>query len=187
MFEEAVERISESVFWVWEICGGHFVKWFFKSGKIDFRRNALFYWLAKVVKVFTITLYIREKSKKKPYRKVIEMGSTASAPAPPPIAFYLTKKKERTAKKMNEQMDRFLTDCCETGNEYRQRSGELYTFYRKWCLRSREYIHSTKEFYSEIHRRRYEKHRTNKGNIICGLRLREGSFVGWGNEWEKEM
>lgn len=68
-------------------------------------------------------------------------------------------------------MDKFLHSCCEVQEEYEQGSGELYAYYRKWCICNREYIHSTKDFYGEIAKRGFSKKRKNRGNFIIGLRL----------------
>ncbi len=71
----------------------------------------------------------------------------------------------------NDWMSHFLDDCCETGDEYEEKSGELYSSYRAYSARSGEFTRSTTEFYGTLAQRGFIRHRTNKGSFVRGLQL----------------
>ena len=72
----------------------------------------------------------------------------------------------------NDWMGEFLEDCCEIGPGYREKSGELYQEYRAWCLRMGEYARGTADFYGALAQRDFERHRTKKGVLVLGLRIK---------------
>lgn len=66
----------------------------------------------------------------------------------------------------------FFTECCEAGEGYTAKSGDLYSEYRAFCLRMGEFARSTAEFYKVLASKGYFKKRSNKGVLIYGLRLK---------------
>ena len=73
----------------------------------------------------------------------------------------------------NDWLSHFLDDCCELSEAFRERSGELYTAYRTYCLRTGEYARSTTDFYKAIELRGFTRHRQKTGSVVQGLRLRQ--------------
>ena len=72
----------------------------------------------------------------------------------------------------NDWFANFLEECCEVNPTYTQKSGELYTEYRAYCMRNGEYTRSTTDFYTALDLAGFEKQKTHKGSIISGLRLK---------------
>lgn len=71
----------------------------------------------------------------------------------------------------NDWMSHFLDECCELGDGYEEKSGELYAAYRSYCARSGEFTRSTTEFYKSLEQRGFTRHRTSKSRLVRGLRL----------------
>lgn len=71
----------------------------------------------------------------------------------------------------NDWLAHFLNDCCEVDKAYTEKSGELYNAYRSYCTQVGEYIRSTTDFYVALESAGFERHKTNAGNIIRGLKL----------------
>lgn len=71
----------------------------------------------------------------------------------------------------NDWMTHFLDDCCETGEGFEAKSGELYASYRAYCARSGEFTRSTTEFYSCLEQRGFVRRRRTKGVFVLGLKL----------------
>ena len=81
--------------------------------------------------------------------------------------------REATAlyRENSDWLDHFLTECCETGNTYQTSSGDFYLAYRDFCNRNGEYTRSTTDFYAAIDLAGFTRKRTNKGRVVCGVRL----------------
>lgn len=73
----------------------------------------------------------------------------------------------------NDWMGQFLNDCCDLDNSYTEKSGELYSEYRAYCIRMNEYTRSTGDFYAALSNAGYTKKKTKKGMIVQGLKLKE--------------
>ena len=73
----------------------------------------------------------------------------------------------------NDWMTHFLEECCETGEGYEEKSGELYATYRAYCARTAEFTRSTTEFYSSLEQRGFARHKRKKGIFILGLRIKQ--------------
>ena len=73
----------------------------------------------------------------------------------------------------NDWFSNFLEDCCEVGESYVQKSGELYQEYRAHCARNGEYTRGTTDFYSALELSGYEKKKTKTGSYVYGLRLKD--------------
>lgn len=80
-------------------------------------------------------------------------------------------------KASNDWMSNFMEDCCEVGDDFTEKSGDLYIQYRAYCDRIGEFIRSTTEFYTELKNRGFSRKRTNKGVIVRGLRLKMDDFM----------
>ena len=72
----------------------------------------------------------------------------------------------------SDWLEHFLEECCETGDTLGEKSGDLYTAYRDFCMRTGEYARSTTDFYAAIDVAGFERKHTNKGRMVYGLRLR---------------
>lgn len=72
----------------------------------------------------------------------------------------------------SDWLDSFLSECCETADNYVTPSGDLYAEYRSYCMRTGEYTRSTTDFYAAIDLAGYTRSRTEKGRFVYGLRLK---------------
>ena len=91
--------------------------------------------------------------------------------------FHLTQPecvKSATAlyRENSDWLEHFLSECCEVGDSYSEKSGDLYTAYRDFCTRTGEYIRSTTDFYAGIDLAGYTRRHTKKGRMVFGLRLK---------------
>jgi P4 family phage/plasmid primase-like protien len=77
----------------------------------------------------------------------------------------------------NNWLGHFIEDCCDVDKRYQERSGNLYTQYRNYCMRMGEYARSTSDFYAALQNAGFEKYRNMKGRFILGLRLRVEEFL----------
>ena len=75
-------------------------------------------------------------------------------------------------KENNDWMKHFLDECCEIDPTFTEKSGELYTAYRAYCLRTGEFTRSAGDFYSVLEIENFQKKKTKKGIIVYGLRLK---------------
>ena len=71
----------------------------------------------------------------------------------------------------NDWMSHFLEECCETGESFREKSGELFAAYRAFCARTNDFCRSTAEFYTSLEQRGFARHKAREGKYILGLRL----------------
>ncbi|HEO0382200.1 TPA: DNA primase [Streptococcus agalactiae] len=76
----------------------------------------------------------------------------------------------------NDWLGHFLSDCCEVGDQFTEKSGELYSQYRAYCTKNMEYTRSTTDFYSALDQTGFRRKRTNKGNLILGLKLVDDDY-----------
>lgn len=72
----------------------------------------------------------------------------------------------------SDWLDSFLGECCEVGDIYSEKSGELYTEYRAYCQRTGEYTRSTTDFYAALDLAGFTRKKTEKGRFVIGLRLK---------------
>lgn len=91
--------------------------------------------------------------------------------------FHLTQPecvKSATAlyRENSDWLEHFLSECCEVGDSYSEKSGNLYTAYRDFCTRTGEYTRSTTDFYAGIDLAGYTRRHTKKGRMVFGLRLK---------------
>ena len=78
-------------------------------------------------------------------------------------------------KENNDWLSHFLEDCCEVDKPYTEKSGELYSTYRSYCLQNGEFIRSTTDFYVALENAGFVKKKTRAGIVVNGLRLKDGS------------
>lgn len=75
-------------------------------------------------------------------------------------------------KENNDWLSHFLDDCCEIDPSYEAKSGEVYNAYRSYCNQMGEYARSTTDFYTAIEAADFTRHKTKKGMLIRGFRLK---------------
>lgn len=75
-------------------------------------------------------------------------------------------------KENNDWFGSFLSECCEVGEDEEVKSGQFYTEYRAFCMRTGEYTRSTTDFYSAIESEGFTRFRNSKGVFIKGLKLK---------------
>lgn len=74
-------------------------------------------------------------------------------------------------KSNNDWLGHFLEECCELDPTYTQKSGELYSEYRAFCMRTGEYARSIADFYTALKAEGIGRKRTKKGVIVSGIRV----------------
>lgn len=80
-----------------------------------------------------------------------------------------------TYRQINDWLGRFLDDCCEVDPSFTEKSGELYQQYRAYCINNGEPARSTTDFYNSMDKAGFSKQKTNKGNLIHGVKLKAGN------------
>lgn len=75
-------------------------------------------------------------------------------------------------KENNDWLSHFLEDCCDVDKQFTEKSGELYSTYRSYCLQNGEFIRSTTDFYVAIENAGFVRRRSKKGVTVFGLRLK---------------
>ena len=75
-------------------------------------------------------------------------------------------------KENNDWLSHFLEDGCEIDPSYEAKSGEVYNTYRSYCNQMGEYARSTTDFYTAIEAADFTRHKTKKGMLIRGFRLK---------------
>lgn len=79
----------------------------------------------------------------------------------------------------NNWLGHFIDECCDVDSANTEKSGELYQQYRAYCQQTGEYPRSTTDFASALEKAGFEKHKTNAGIIVRGLKLKVGTeFLG---------
>ncbi len=73
----------------------------------------------------------------------------------------------------NDWFGRFIDECCEVDPSFEEKSGDLYAAYRAYCNTTGDYTRSTTDFYGELEKQGFVRHRTNKGNYMRGVKLKE--------------
>lgn len=77
-------------------------------------------------------------------------------------------------REVNDWFGHFLEECCDVDPAASERSGDLYTQYRSYALQNGEYVRSTTDFYSAVEKGGFFRHKTNRGYMIEGLKLKDG-------------
>ena len=97
-------------------------------------------------------------------RQAIEMGFKIPLPE-------CVQKAIHAYREQNDWLGHFLNDRCEVDDAYQEKSGELYTAYRNYCMDSNEYIRSTADFYAALEAEGFLRQKTRTGMRVRGLRL----------------
>ena len=71
----------------------------------------------------------------------------------------------------NDWLGNFLTECCEVGASYQEKSGDLYQKYREFCNENGEYVRSTSDFYAALEQAGFKRKKAKSGNFIIGLSI----------------
>lgn len=77
----------------------------------------------------------------------------------------------------NDWLGRFLSERCELNSCYKEKSGEIYKEYRRYCNETGDFIRSTTDFYGALDLCGFERKKTNKGILVRGLRLKIDDFL----------
>lgn len=75
----------------------------------------------------------------------------------------------------NDWLGHFIADCCEVDDTSEEKSGEFYQQYRAYCIQNGEYTRSTTDFYAAVDKAGFYRHKTNKGVMVHGVKLKTGS------------
>jgi P4 family phage/plasmid primase-like protien len=75
----------------------------------------------------------------------------------------------------NDWLGHFIAECCEVDDSFEEKSGEFYQQYRAYCIQNGEYIRSTTDFYAAIDKAGFYRHKTNKGVMVHGVKLKMGN------------
>ena len=71
----------------------------------------------------------------------------------------------------NDWLAHFLEERCLREPTLSERSGELYSGYRRFCAETGEYTRSTTDFYTALDAEGFTRTKTEKGMIVWGLKL----------------
>lgn len=74
----------------------------------------------------------------------------------------------------NDWLGQFVEERCDVDPSYSEKSGELYQQYRFQCIQNGEFVRCTSDFYGALEKAGFLRRKTNKGNLICGLKLKDG-------------
>lgn len=72
----------------------------------------------------------------------------------------------------SDWLSHFMEECCETGDDYHEKSGDVYSNYRIYCAKTGEFTRSTTEFYNALEQRGVKRLKRRDGNYIMGLKLK---------------
>ena len=72
----------------------------------------------------------------------------------------------------NNDFQEFLDSCCNVGDGYSIPSGELYTAYRSYATSQGFFPKNKQDFYSNLERAGFSKHRRSRGVAVMGLTLK---------------
>ena len=84
----------------------------------------------------------------------------------------------------NDWLGHFIAERCDVGQGLRERSGDLYTAYRGYCISTGDFIRSTADFYTALEFAGYRKRKERTGSYVDGLKLKDdettasGDFLG---------
>lgn len=78
---------------------------------------------------------------------------------------------------MNDWMGIFLDECCEIGDGFECKSGELYEEFRAYCLRTGEYARTNADFVLELEKREFSRKKKKSGMWVQGLQLKDTDFA----------
>ena len=77
-----------------------------------------------------------------------------------------------TYKAENDWLGHFLDECCEIGDGFTAKSGELYSAYRTFSASNGEYVRSTTDFYTALEGEGFIRQKTRSGMVVKGIKLK---------------
>lgn len=77
----------------------------------------------------------------------------------------------------NDWLGMFLGECCEVGDGLFAKSGDFYSEYRAYCMRTGEYARSTTDFYQALELAGFARKKTKTGAVISGVQLKNEDFL----------
>ena len=80
-------------------------------------------------------------------------------------------------KEDNNWLGEFLEECCDLDINYTEKSGQLYSEYRAFCMRTGAFIRSTTDFYNALLCEGYKKKKNMSGSFIYGLKLKSDFII----------
>lgn len=66
----------------------------------------------------------------------------------------------------------YLGECCETGEGFEVKSGELYQDYRAWCERCDEYKRSSSDYAVALKKPGFVRKRKSSDVMVVGARVK---------------
>lgn len=72
----------------------------------------------------------------------------------------------------NDWLSQFLSERCEISENFKVKSGELYSDYRSYCMTTGDYTRSTTDFYTAIELAGFSRHRDRSGRFVKGLKIK---------------
>ncbi len=84
----------------------------------------------------------------------------------------IVKKAVSKYQENNDWFTHFMEECCDVGESYQEKSGDLYGEYRAFCIRMGEFIRSTTDFYTTLDVEGFKRKRTKHGSVIKGLKIK---------------
>jgi putative DNA primase/helicase len=70
----------------------------------------------------------------------------------------------------SDQIDRFISDICVTGERAEAKGGQLYAAYKIWAEQASEHVIPGQDFARRIEEK-FKKQHTERGNVYLGIRL----------------
>ena len=80
-------------------------------------------------------------------------------------------------KEDNNWLGEFLEECCDIDINFTEKSGQLYSEYRAFCMRTGAFIRSTTDFYNALLSEGYKKKKNMSGSFIYGLKLKSDFII----------
>ncbi len=74
-------------------------------------------------------------------------------------------------KRDSDWFSHFVDECCEVGDSFVEKSGDLYSAYRAFCARVGDFTRSTTDFYNEVESRGFSRQRNSNGRFVIGIKL----------------
>lgn len=87
----------------------------------------------------------------------------------PPTAVTTAIKNYREE---TDWLSQFITECCDIDATASTPSNELFRTYSGYCISTCEFKHHQKDFIAALRLKGFEKKRTNKCNVILGIKLK---------------
>ncbi|NEW62270.1 DNA primase [Granulicatella sp. zg-ZJ] len=75
-------------------------------------------------------------------------------------------------KENNDWLNHFIEECCEVDVSVVEKSGELYSEYRAFCLRNGEFTRGTADFYAALENADFKRKKNMKGSLVYGIKLK---------------